>query len=65
VLPEALRLLGDGLAAHTQLASVTLRVEPRTFDAILAAAGWRETEPGIWSRRLRGTPTFREAHRAR
>ena len=65
VLPEALRLLEDGLAAHTQLVSVTLRVEPRTFDAILAAAGWLETEPGIWSFRLKKTPAFREAHRAR
>lgn len=65
VLSEVLRLVGDGLAAHTPLPSVTLRVEPRAFDAILTAAGWRETDRGTWSRRLEEKPGVREAHRAR
>jgi hypothetical protein len=67
VLREALRLLVDGLRAHTQLESVAMRVEPRVFDSIMVPMGWEQKEEGVWFFRLKRESVSKttEARRAR
>lgn len=55
VFREGLRLVTDGLRAHTSLTSLLLRVEPHDLDEVLKALGWKGEEDGVWIHRFRET----------
>lgn len=50
---EGIRLVADGLRAHTSLTSLLLRVEPHDLDEILEGSGWLREQDGVWTRSLR------------
>ena len=62
LLREGLRLLADGLRAHSDLDSLLLRAEHEDLEETLRGSGWKPGDPGTWVRRLRESSY--EAHRA-